>query len=130
MNTVGKNIWAYDIGLNAASTPEVSNESAIAQSIEMIMATVIGERLFSGFGTNIIGYVFNAILSGSGEALLNAVTDAVRLYEKRVTIVDSACQAIINPDQHYVIVVIAYTINSGVTAKPNTIQKLIKRITP
>jgi phage baseplate assembly protein W len=76
--------YAYDISKNVISKGEVKDIDAIKQSLEMIIGTLIGERIFSGFGCNALTSLFRNFTAGNVETILNRISEAVKVWDPRI----------------------------------------------
>jgi uncharacterized protein len=111
--------WAIDLNKNLISKGDVKNEDAIKQSIEVILSTAYGERLFNrSFGCGLFEYIFENLNPNTGEQLLTNIIQSIKKWEDRITILESFCKMDINEDDHSIILTIPYTINrSGLVDK-------------
>lgn len=79
--------WAYDISKKVMTKGELTDEQAISQSIEMILATSFGERLFNPyFGSTLPLQLFENFHKKDAETLVNQILDAIELWEDRVVV--------------------------------------------
>lgn len=114
--------WAYDIDKNPIDQGEIWDADVINQSIEMILCTYPGERLFNpSFGIGIQYRIFNIASPAEAESLLDIIASALRVWEDRIIVVESQMRIIANVDAHSVIIVIPYTI------KRNNIKSVFKK---
>jgi len=103
--------WAYDISKNIISKGEVWDEDAVKQSIEMIVATYFGERLFNlPFGSPVWGKLFETMTPNDGENLLNGVAAAIKRWEDRVRLIEADMRVINKTDDNSITLVIPYII--------------------
>jgi phage baseplate assembly protein W len=103
--------WAIDIGSNAISNPDIYDDDCISQSIETIISTGLGERLFnSSFGSRIPMTLFTSLNETTGRKLLDDVIAAVGRFETRITIYESKCKLYLIPGEHAVIIELVYAI--------------------
>ena len=71
--------WAYDISKNVLSKGEIRDVDVINQSIESIIGTLFGERIFNlSFGSDLTLRIFDIQTKKSGEQVLNSITDAIK----------------------------------------------------
>lgn len=110
--------WAYDIDKNPIDQGEIWDVDCINQSIEMILGTMPGERLFnSNFGFGLQYRIFNVASPEEAEDMLNQVATAIKTWEDRVTLVESQMRIIADVDRHFVVIIIPYIINrTGITS--------------
>lgn len=103
--------WAYDIDKNPIDIGEIWDVDTINQSIEMILGTIPGERLFnSSFGYGLQYRIFNIASPEEAESILDEVAKAIQKWEDRVTLVESQMRIIADIDNHKVIIIIPYII--------------------
>lgn len=118
--------WAYDISKDVISTGEVFDVDVIDQSIENIIATMLGERLFfPNFGSNIYGMLFETVNVSNGEKLLDHIIESIKNIEDRITISPNECTLQILPDTNSVNIVLKYKIN-----ETNEYTTFERRISP
>jgi phage baseplate assembly protein W len=104
--------FAYDISKNPISVGEVWDKDAINQSIEMIINTIPGERIFNpSFGSPLQYRLFNVATPDEGNLLLNEIAESIKRWEYRVTLIESDMRIIVNEDDHSVVLIIPYIIN-------------------
>lgn len=110
--------WAYDIDKNPIDVGEIWDADCINQSIEMILGTLPGERLFNNtFGLGLQYRIFNIASPEEAEDMLNQVATAIKTWEDRVTLVESQMRIIADVDRHFVVIIIPYIINrTGITS--------------
>lgn len=119
-----KQHYAYDLSKNVLSKGEVYDDEAIKQSIEMILSTMFGERLFNpSFGCELPYFTFEQLTESSGERLLSSIINSIRKFEDRVEISDNDCSMNLYPDQNAISLKIVYAIKRN-----NTISKFEKKI--
>ena len=106
--------WAYDLAKNVITDGEVYDSDAIEQSIENIIATIFGERLFfSEFGSSLSFVLFENVDARSAETVLDNVIDSVKRWEKRITISSKDCRLNIDSDNNSLSFKLPYTINTS-----------------
>lgn len=82
-----KSYWAYDLSKDALKQSEVVDEGVINQSIEMILATTYGERVFNPyFGSNFPLILFEGFSEQRGEAIIRDFTEALEKWEDRIVL--------------------------------------------
>lgn len=111
MNRYFSNNYALDLSKKALSVGEVVDKDVINQSIEAILMTGIGERVFEDFGSLLSTVVFENLDSNSAENLLDSIINTIVTYEKRITIVSDVCSLNISRAQHSLHLKIVYYIN-------------------
>lgn len=79
--------WAYDLSKNVITKGEIINEEVISQSIELILSTYFGERVFSPFfGSQLPNLIFENFSNEKAERLANEVLDTIEFFEDRIVI--------------------------------------------
>jgi len=117
--------WAYDASINLLSKPEITNEQVINQSIEMILATTYGSRLFNlSFGSNFSLKLFSNMTMANLEDFLDDTVSSIERFEDRITIIKQGVSLVSDISNGTVRLTIPYVI------KPRNItgefSKLIK----
>jgi len=103
--------WAYDLDIQSIHNGEIYDINVLNQSIETILATAYGERLFNpSFGSDVPYRLFNVMSTAQGERILDDVATALKKWEDRITINKSELKLKINVDDNSVTIVIPYTI--------------------
>jgi len=103
--------WAYDLDKNFKSKGEIWDFDVISQSIELIIGTIFGERLFnSRFGTRVFQSLFEGMDERIGEEILTSVIEGIKEYEDRVDVDEAKCELFIYPDENSVVIKIPYTV--------------------
>jgi phage baseplate assembly protein W len=106
--------FAYDLSKNPLSKGEIHDDDVIKQSIELIIATYFGERLFNPyFGSPLGKILFETIDEQKGESLLTDLTDAIKKWEDRITILDSQCRIVLDYNNNSLLLQIFYYINKN-----------------
>lgn len=107
--------WAYDIDKDVISNGEIFDQEVIDQSIEMILGTSLGSRLFNiGFGSNFSYKVFSNMTSGHLERVLDDTVKAIKRWDDRIIIIEDNVRIVANTDQHSILLTIPYIIkNTG-----------------
>jgi len=102
--------FAYDLSKDLVHTGEVWDVAVINQSIETILTTSYGERVFNlGFGSPLQFHLFEGMNKNQGEKLVNEIIEAIKRWENRITISESDVR-LIAEDNSYTLK-IPYTIN-------------------
>ena len=116
--------WAYDISQNVITKGEVYDVAVINQSIENILMTMVGERIFNiTYGSNIMRRVFETITPQTGEQILNDIVAAIKRWDNRVRIIESEMHLTIDEDNNSALIEIPYQIIS--TGLVSTFKKKI-----
>jgi len=106
--------FAYDLHKNVQRYGEVKDTDAISQSIEMILTTIPGERIFNeSFGSRVPLYTFELMNERTGEDLLNDAIAAIKKWEDRVEILEAQCKLVIQPNDNAVQISIPYVIKKN-----------------
>jgi phage baseplate assembly protein W len=105
--------WAYDLDKNMCTNGEITNVDVINQSIEMILTTLRGERLFNtSFGSNFKLRLFDNINNEFLENLIDDTVNAIKKWETRITIIEDEVRLYVEPDNNKVTISIPYIINA------------------
>ena len=117
---LGKN-FAYDISKNIVSEGEVVDEKVINQSLENIILTNFGERVFrSDFGSNLLASIFEAGNSKNAQFMYSNLLKQVQKNEKRVTLDIANCSMFMDSNNNTAYITIKYRINdSNINGKMN-----------
>lgn len=102
--------YAYDMD---SSKGEVWDIDCINKSIENILTTSYGERIFNlGFGSPLNFSLFEGMTNIQGEKLINDVIDALKRWEDRITIIENDVRLYSNSDNSFSLS-IPYRINKN-----------------
>jgi phage baseplate assembly protein W len=116
--------WAYDLSKDLISKGEIYDQDVISQSIEMILTTMFGERLFNPqFGCSLSSYLFETINVNSGEALLDEIISQITKQEDRVMILSQQAALQILNDESAIILTLPYVVKMR-----NVVDKFKKKI--
>lgn len=118
--------WATDLDIDFASKGEVYDIDVINRSIELILSTSYGERLFNPtFGSNLQNRLFEGLTEANCENILDEVISDIKRWENRIIILDNECRMSVNMEQHTVLLYIKYVVKnynlSGLFKKQITI---------
>lgn len=103
--------WAFDLEIQLRKSGEIKNIDVINQSIELILMTLPGERLFNPtFGSNFQLRLFDNMDKHFLNRLLDDVVNAIRQWEDRITIIESEVRLRINPNGNSAFIMIPYII--------------------
>lgn len=106
-----KRKYALDISRKAFTDVEVGDKDAISQSIESILLTTPGERVFfPSFGSPLTKEIFKHIDKDSGEILLTKIINLIKKWEKRIFIMEDKCTMSIDIANHTLYLNIIYYI--------------------
>lgn len=79
--------WAYDLSKNISTKGEIFDEECISQSIELILATYFGERVFNPlFGSSLPVTLFEGFSNKDGEKLVEEILNSIETWEDRILI--------------------------------------------
>ncbi len=93
--------YAIDLSKKALSVSDVYDSQALLQSVENIILTIPGERVFQlDFGSPLMTTTFRNINEQNGERLLDAIIDAINKFEPRVRVISSKCVLQLIPSQN------------------------------
>jgi len=114
--------WAYDIDKNPIDQGEIWDVDCINQSIELILGTLPGERIFNpSFGFGLQYRIFNLFSPDQAESILDEISSALKKWEDRITIIERQMRVIANVDNNSIILIIPYII------KRNQIKSIFKK---
>jgi phage baseplate assembly protein W len=109
---VTKHNWAYDLSKNALSKAEILDVEVINQSIEMILATNFGERVFNPyFGSTFTLNIFDGFSQQKGESIINDLVTSIKKWENRITIDESNIKLKFTSETGVLEIYIPYVIN-------------------
>lgn len=120
--------FAYDLSNKILTKGEIFDYDVINQSIENILSTVFGERLFNPFyGSTLSNQLFEAMDSrflNNNTALLDALIQQINLWENRIVFImgDSFFKA--DPDNNMVSLQLTYYVKK--TQIKNTFKRKIR----
>tara|TARA_R110001592_G_scaffold243633_1_gene504640 strand:+ start:870 stop:1265 length:396 start_codon:yes stop_codon:yes gene_type:complete len=104
--------YAYDLSKHVTKNGDEKDESAINQSIENILLTNFGERVFKpNFGSNLLATLFEAGTSGKIASVFSSILSQIQQYEPRVTINVSASNIFFDDINNKMFITIKYNIN-------------------
>lgn len=103
--------WAFDLEIQLRKSGEIKNVDVINQSIEMILMTLPGERLFNPtFGSDFQLRLFDTIDRDMLEQLIDDTVGAIKRWEDRIIIIEAEVKLSINPDNNSASIYIPYII--------------------
>lgn len=86
LNLKGEN-WAYDLSKNIISKGEIFDDACVNQSIECILSTYFGERVFNPFFGSSLGLeIFEGFSNKNGEKLVEDILTSIETWEDRISI--------------------------------------------
>lgn len=105
------NVWASDMQIKSLKRSEIVNIDVINQSIEMILATPPGSRLFNlPFGSLFSLRVFDNVSPAYLNRVLSDTVEAIELWEDRIFIDKDNVKLVVSPDTHTLKLTIPYTL--------------------
>ena len=105
--------FAYDISKDIVNEGEIWDTEVINQSIEMIIGTSYGERVFNiGFGSPLTLALFENMTTENSTKLIRDIIDALETWENRITVTNSKVKLEISDNNSYLLS-IPYTINKN-----------------
>lgn len=109
--------WAYDLDIKPITKGEAYDSDVINLSIENILSTLRGERLFNDrFGSILPMVFFEQLDYTSSYDLLESLLTSIKRFEKRITVIQDQVELNILTDQNAIILIIPYIINrTGLT---------------
>jgi len=118
MSRVYVDSFAYDISKNVITMGEVYDDDVISQSIEIILTTNYGERVFlPNFGSVLPTMIFENITVQNGEEVLDAIISDIEQWEDRISIIAEQSSIQILNDTNTILLTIPYIINrTGITS--------------
>lgn len=105
------NHFAYDISKNVISKGEIFDEDVINQSIELILATILGERIFNpSFGSELPLQIFENFTNSTAESLIDRIVDAIEIWEDRIQIIHDSVEFKLSRNENSLVIGIPYYI--------------------
>lgn len=101
----------------------IKNETAIARSIRNLVSTLKGESFYSNKGSNVNKLLFEPITSITSAILENEVSDVIKQYEPRVSLIK--VEATPDYDNYGYDLVIQYTI-VGIDVPPQQLTFVLE----
>jgi phage baseplate assembly protein W len=106
-------LFAFDLSKNVITVGESQDEKAINESIENILLTSPGERLFNpNFGVGLNNFVFEQLTKESAYKMLDIIVANLKRWESRITIIEDDIVLRILKDSNTIIITIPYLINN------------------
>ena len=105
--------WALDASYNLYSVVEIKNVQVINQSIEMILATPIGTRLFNlNFGSNFSIRIFDNMNPSYLQTVIDDTVNKIEMWEDRILVLKDDVNLSVNPDSNEMFLTIPYIIKA------------------
>jgi len=105
------NHWAVDIDNKILSVGEIYNVDVINRSIETILSTTLGSRLFNiGFGSDFSLRIFDNMDISYLEQMIVDTADSIEYWEDRIAIIRDEMSIVVNADNNTVLLTIPYII--------------------
>jgi phage baseplate assembly protein W len=106
--------FAYDISKQALRKGEIWDFDVINQSIELILTTYYGERLFNPyFGSPLANLLGEPMSEQKAESLLVDIINDIKKWEDRITIIENRCQLILDYDNNSIELKLPYYVNKN-----------------
>jgi len=103
--------WTMDIDNKTLSVGEIYNVDVINQSIETILSTPLGTRLFNiGFGSDFSLRIFDNMDVGYLEQLMVDTADSIEYWDDRVMIIRNKMSIVVDADNNKLTITIPYII--------------------
>jgi phage baseplate assembly protein W len=103
--------YAYDVSKNITDEGEVIDSDAINQSLENILLTNFGERVFMpSFGSNLLAMLFEAGTAERLTTIYSDLLDQIQRWENRVTVSKAASSLYFDGANNTVYIKIDYSI--------------------
>jgi len=106
--------FAYDLANDVLTKGELYDYDVINQSIENILTTGFGERLFNPyFGSSLGNYLFEGMSNDflNGSSLIKKLIDEISIWENRITFKQNECSIIADPDNNSIVLKLTYYVN-------------------
>lgn len=111
-NILYSDVFAYDTSNDILSKGEIFDYDAINQSIENILSTGFGERLFNPFfGSSLSNMLFESMSNRFLSTTIDTLVKEIMVWEDRITIIKGESYFVANPDNNMVTLQITYIIN-------------------
>ena len=116
--------FAYDLSNNILSKGDVYDYDAINQSIENILMTSYGDKLFNPFfGSSLGGQLFEGMSDEfiENKSIIDNLINEINLWENRITFKKSECSFEADSNNNTIVLTLTYIVNK------NQIQNTFKR---
>ena len=119
--------FAYDLSNDILSKGEIFDYDVINQSIENILSTSFGERLFNPYyGSSLGNLLFEGMNNNflNGSSIIKKLIDEISIWENRVTFILNECFFTPDPNNNSVSLQLSYVVNK--TQIRNTFKRKIR----
>lgn len=106
------NNFALDLNKKVLTNVDAVDKDVIHQSLEAILLTGVGERVFEDFGSFLQTILFHRLDENNAENLLDEIISTISRYENRITIISNSCALNISRATQTMRLKIVYYINS------------------
>lgn len=107
-------IFAYDLDKNCRTEGQALNEDAINVSIENILSTSRGERIFApDFGSILPLVIFETLNQTNGEVILDDIINSIKTWETRISILEERVRMDVRLDEQALLLMIPYRIDAN-----------------
>lgn len=114
--------WAIDISRSVTSIGEIRDVEVINQSIESILGTSNGERIFFlDYGSSLINRLFEIQTVQAGEDILKDIKNQIQFWDDRIIVDDANMRLQMDTNNNSCIISIPYII------KKNSVNGLYKK---
>jgi len=106
--------FAYDLSKNVITKGEIYDIDVINQSIENILSTIRGERIFLlPYGSELPVVIFENLNDTNAELLLEKILDAIEVWEDRITVFREETRMNINYNTNSLTLELPYRLNQN-----------------
>ncbi len=126
-NKLNSDKFAYDLSNDILSKGEIFDYDVINQSIENILSTSFGERLFNPYyGSSLANQLFEGMNNNflNGSSIIKKLIDEISIWENRVTFILNECFFTPDPNNNSVSLQLSYVVNK--TQIRNTFKRKIR----
>lgn len=106
------NNFALDLNKKVLTNVDAVDKDVIHQSLEAILLTGVGERVFEDFGSFLQTILFHRLDENNAENLLDEIISTISRYENRITVISNSCALNISRQTQTMRLKIVYYINS------------------
>lgn len=106
------NNFALDLNKKVLTNVDAVDKDVIHQSLEAILLTGVGERVFEDFGSFLQTILFHRLDENNAENLLDEIISTISRYENRITVISDSCALNISRQTQTMRLKIVYYINS------------------